>query len=60
MTNTAADIIHTANISNCASGSIAQTEFWNSKRNNSGYWHNENDVSSYLTIKLNGSVFVSF
>ena len=59
VTNTVADTIHAATISNCAGGSISQTEYWNLRRNISGYWHNENSIKNYLAIKLNGSVLVS-
>ena len=56
------DTIHVTTISNCATGNISQTEYWNMKMNNSqyyGYWHNENDVQSYVALKQNGFVLVS-
>ena len=59
VTNPLADTIHAATILNCASVSIVQTEYWNMLKNNSGYWHKENDIKSYLTLELNGSVLVS-
>ena len=59
MINTATDRTHAATSRNCASAIISQTEFWNMKRNYSGYWQNENDVKNYLTTAENGSVLVS-
>lgn len=56
------DIIHATTITDCASGSIMQTEYWNLRQNISqyyGYWHNENDVKRYLSLKTNGSLCVS-
>lgn len=53
------DAIHAASIPDCASGRIIQLEYWNLRRNYSGYWHKEYDVMNYLTIKSSGSVIVS-
>ena len=59
VTNTAKDTIQATTISNCADGKISQTEYWNMRYNNSGYWHNKNDVVNYSTMEPNGSVLVS-
>ena len=58
MTNAAIDTIHAATISNCAGGRIYHIQYWNMRRNTSGYWHNENDLFKFVILKENGSVLV--
>ena len=53
------DTIHATTNLDCASGQIIQTEYWNMRRNYSGYWQNENDVKNYLTLE-ESSLSVSY
>ena len=56
------DIVRVTTNSNCGSGFISQTEYWNMKQNGSqyyGYWHNENVKKYFLKLEANGSVLVS-
>ena len=51
--------MHAKNIPNCVGGKITQTEYWNMRKNYSGYWHNENDVKNHTILEDNGSLSVS-
>lgn len=57
--DTAIGNIRATTISGCAGGIIIQTEYWNVNRSNLGYWHNENDVKNFSTIK-DGYLTVSY
>ena len=60
VTNTAIDTLHARIIPNCINGSIWATEYWDMRRNKSGYWHNEDDVKYYTKLEQNGSILVSY
>ena len=59
VTDTTIDTIQATTISDCDSGIISQTEYWNVNRNNLGYWHDENDIKNYSTIQ-DGYLTVSY
>ena len=58
--NPAIDITEATSVFDCADGSIDKTDFWNiDSAISQGYWHNENNVKTYLELKGNGSLLVS-
>ena len=60
--NTGTNTIYATTISDCVTGGIKKTEFWNMRRvegKYEGFWQNENNVRRYLKLGKNGSLFVS-